>query len=172
MFTRSPRAGFSSSRSWSVFSTPSLSPVRALSFTFRLALSMIRPSAGTRSPASSSTMSPTVTSREGMLNSFPSRSTRALGADMAFSPSRDFSALTCWTVPKTAFIINTARITRVLSRLPVIMLINAATSSTITSISANWDRNTINTLFFFFSCSWFKPWACWWASTWAWLRPD
>ena len=69
------------------------SPVSAASSIFRLALCMILPSAGTASPASSITTSPTTSSSLGMVTSFPSRSTCDTAADISCSASIAFSAL-------------------------------------------------------------------------------
>ena len=127
----------------------------------------MRPSATTMSPASSSTMSPGTIWAEGITSRSPSRSTRAVGADMAFKLSRDFSALQCWTVPSTALRISTAKMTMVLSTLPDSMEITAAAMRITTSRSLNCSRNTCHTGFFFSSRSALGPnrssrsWACW-----------
>ena len=114
MFLRSP-SGTSSSMVRSSFSTFRLSPVSALSLIFKLAFSMIRPSAHTESPASRKTISPTVTSRDEITTLFPSRRTFAVGVEICFKLARECSALICCTVPRMAFIIITARMTAALS---------------------------------------------------------
>ena len=91
MFFRSPRAA-SPSISPSVLSTPRDSPVRADSSTLRAKFSIMRPSAGTRSPASSKITSPGTTSAEGISSLVPSRSTFVMGEDIALRLARDFSA--------------------------------------------------------------------------------
>ncbi len=140
-----------------VFSTPSLSPVRELSFTFREKFSRMRPSATTMSPASSSTMSPGTTSAEGISTRTPSRSTLALGADMAFRLSRDFSALKCCTVPSTALRISTAKMTMVLSTFSDTAEMRAAMTRITTSRSLNCSANTMATDFFLPSLSLLGP---------------
>ena len=78
----------------------------------------------------------------------PSRITLALGADMAFKLSRDFSALKCCTVPSTALRMSTAKMTMVLSASPVAREIRAAAMRIITIRSLNCSRNTWSTVFF------------------------
>ena len=112
------------------------------------------------SPASSSTMSPGTTWAEGTTDRTPSRSTFALGEDMAFRLSRDFSALKCWTVPSTALRIRTAKMTTVLSTLSDTMEIRAAMMRITTSRSLNWSRNTWSPDFFLPSARAFLP--CFW----------
>ena len=74
---------------------PSLSPVRELSFTFRgVVVGGIRPSATTISPPPAPRYPRGQSGRRGMINRSPSRNTRAVGADIAFKLSRDFSAFT------------------------------------------------------------------------------
>ena len=148
MFFWSPRATSVPSMVSRLFSTASDSPVRELSFTFRDQLFRMRPSATIRSPASSSTMSPGTTWSPGTSIRWPSRSTLAEGALMAFRLSRDFSALKYCTVPSTALRISTAKMTRVLSRLPENMEMMAATIRMATSRSLNCSRNTESQLFF------------------------
>ena len=92
MFFWSPSATFSLAMTSSVLFTPSLSPVRELSLTWREKFSMTRPSATTRSPASSRMISPGTTWAEGTSTRTPPRMTLAVGEDMAFRLSRDFSA--------------------------------------------------------------------------------
>ena len=119
--------------------------------------SKMRPSATTMSPASSSTMSPGTTWAEGITVRMPSRSTLALGADMAFRLSRDFSALKCWTVPSTALRSSTAKMTTVLSPSPETRETRAATIRMTTSRSLNCSKNTCTPVFFFPSARAFLP---------------
>ena len=144
MFFRSPRGTSSASMGVSSFSTGRLSPVRALSAVFRLALSSRRPSAQTASPASSTTMSLGTTSRPGIWMVFPSRTTLAVGADICLRLSRDASALMVWTVPRMAFMVITARMTTILSTSPSTAEITAATMRMITRKSANCSRKIRN----------------------------
>ena len=89
--------------------TGTLSPVRAASSIFKEALSNRRPSAGTESPASSSTTSPGTSSSECRITIFPSRRTLQVAAVMVCSASIAASALLSCTTPKMAFSRTTAR---------------------------------------------------------------
>ena len=118
---------------------------------------IILPSAATMSPASRSNMSPRTTFEAGISCFIPSRMTLAWGADRFLSAANDFSALTYWIVPSTAFIIRTANITIVLSTFPENMDTTAAATRITTKRSANCPRNMLNILFFFFSLNRFSP---------------
>ena len=63
---------------------------------------MIRPSAGTSSPAASRTTSPTTTSSAAISASEPSRRTRAVALTIALSAFIALSALPSWRKPTTA----------------------------------------------------------------------
>ena len=76
MQVRSPRAASALSSMAVPLATGALSPVRAASCVSQVADRIRRPSAGTRSPASTWTMSPGTTSSAGMRTSWPSRTTR------------------------------------------------------------------------------------------------
>ena len=128
------------------FSTPRLSPVRALSSTFRLWPSSSRPSAGTTSPASSRTRSPTVSSRVGSGVTAPPRIAFASGPERVFRLLSERSALAVWTVPSTAFKVITSRITAILSRSPRNPETMAATIRITTRKSRNCSRKTRNRL--------------------------
>ena len=91
------------------FSTGTLSPVRAASSAFRLALSMMRQSAGTASPASRMTMSPGTSSSLRSMTIFPSRSTLLVAAVISWRASMAFSALLSWYTPSTALMSTTIR---------------------------------------------------------------
>ena len=130
-----------------VLSTPSDSPVRELSLTFREKFSRMRPSATTMSPASSSTMSPGTTSAEGISSRTPPRSTLAEGADIAFRLSRDFSAFTYWAVPKMALRTSTAKMTMVLSTFSERAEMTAAMRRMTTKRSLNCSKKIWDTLF-------------------------
>ena len=84
------------------------SPVRAASSIFMEAFSMIRPSAGTASPASSTTTSPGTSSSEWRETCLPSRSTLQVAAVMVCSASMAASALLSCTTPKMALSSTTA----------------------------------------------------------------
>ena len=82
-------------------------------------------------------MSPGTISLEGISTFLPFLYTLALGADKAFKLSKDCSALKCCTVPNIALRIITAKITKVLSKLPVIAEIIAAAIKINTNKSLN-----------------------------------
>ena len=156
MFTLSPK-GTSLSKVVSNLSVLVDSPVKELSFTCNEKLSKILPSAVTRSPASSKRISPGTTSFAAISCFSPSLKTFAAGADKDFRASNDFSALTCWTVPKIAFKIKTTIITAVLSKLPVNAEITAATIKMMTIKSLNCSKKTSKILFFLPSIKAFGP---------------
>ena len=79
MSVRSPRATSAVGSAAASLATGALSPVSAASCVSSVAERMIRPSAGTMSPASTSTMSPGTTSRAGTCTRCPARSTRLCG---------------------------------------------------------------------------------------------
>ena len=86
------------------------SPVRAASSTFMDASSMMRPSAGTLSPASSMTTSPTTSSLLSTLTICPSLSTFDLAAVICFKASMASSALFSCTTPSTELSMTTNNI--------------------------------------------------------------
>ena len=133
------------------------SPVKELSLTCSEKFSKIRPSAVTMSPASSNIISPGTTSFESISIFLPSRKTLALGEDSDFNDSSDFSALMCCTVPKIAFRIKTAIITKVLSSSPVKAEITAAIIKIITIKSLNCSKKICNVVFFLPSIKAFLP---------------
>ena len=79
-----------------------LSPVSADSSICNALAAMIRPSAGTSSPAASRTTSPTTTSSAAISASDPSRRTRAVAFTIALSAFIALSALPSWRRPTTA----------------------------------------------------------------------
>jgi len=93
MLVRSVSGSSASSRAGIVFPTGSDSPVRVASATCKPAFSMMRPSAGTESPASRSTMSPGTRSENCTSSSVPSRRATALPSDSCCSAWRLLSAL-------------------------------------------------------------------------------
>ena len=117
MFLRSPSATWPGMASV-ILSTLRLSPVRALSSIFKPAHSIIRPSAGTISPASKRTISPGIRSLAGSCTTLPSRNTDAFGADKFFKLFKERSACRVCTVPRMAFRVITTRITTALSASP------------------------------------------------------
>ena len=103
MFERSPSAASASGRAAAALPIGALSPVRAASCVSRVAEWMIRPSAGTMSPASTCTMSPGTTSSAGTSATEPSRTTRACGTCMLASASMLARAFSSWRDPSTTF---------------------------------------------------------------------
>ena len=128
-----------------------------LSFTWSEKFLSILPSATIISPASSSTISPGTISRDGSSCFTPSLITFAFGDESCFKLSSERSAFTCCTVPSTAFMTSTAKITMVLSILSENIEMTAAMISMITSRSQNWLRNTCNVLFLLPSWRTFSP---------------
>ena len=84
------------------FEAGTLSPVKADSSTCNALAEMIRPSAGTSSPAASRTTSPTTTSSAGISASDPSRRTRAVALTIALSAFIALCAFPSWRRPTTA----------------------------------------------------------------------
>ena len=107
MQIRSP-SGTSSPGTGSVdLPTGRLSPVRAASSISRVAATQIRPSAGTRLPASISTTSPGTSSSASISIAWPPRRTRAMVFIIWASALTLSSALASWRSPITA--LNTVR---------------------------------------------------------------
>jgi len=101
MLSRSP-SGTSSSASGSVaLPIGALSPVSAASCVSIVAVRTRRPSAGTMSPASSSTTSPGTSWLAGICTSTPSRTTLLVGFCMVASASTLLRACSSWRVPMT-----------------------------------------------------------------------
>ena len=80
-----------------------LSPVSADSSICSALAAMIRPSAGTSSPAAISTTSPVTTCSAGITDSDPSRRTRAVAFIIDLRAFMALSALPSWRMPMTAF---------------------------------------------------------------------
>jgi hypothetical protein len=95
MLERSPSPTSASASTLASFATGALSPVSAASCASSVAERTTRPSAGTRSPASSTTTSPGTTWDAGTSPTLPSRSTLQCGTcrlDRASTLSRAFSS--------------------------------------------------------------------------------
>ena len=100
--TRSPRAASAATAS-SCLGTGALSPVSADSSISRVAARMIRPSAGTRSPASTITMSPGTSSLHvGDLDDLAVAADPALTTIIFWSAATLASALPSWLRPRKA----------------------------------------------------------------------
>ena len=113
-----------------VFSAGSDSPVRAASLIRSARASRRRRSAVTMSPASRRTRSPGTSSGAGTMSVSPSRTTRAVGLDMALRASRACSARYSWTKPTIPLRTTMARMTTVSLRSPRRAVMTAATIST------------------------------------------
>ena len=98
-FVRSPSATSPPGSVAASLGTGALSPVSAASCTSSVAEEMIRPSAGTTSPASSSTMSPGTSPVDSICATWPDRRTRACGTCSFASASTLARAFISWLVP-------------------------------------------------------------------------
>ncbi len=152
--------------------------MRADSSLFRLTLSSRRASAGTKSPASKWMMSPGTSSEASMTCSFPSRRTRAWGADRFFRASRAFSALLSWSMPMTALRTTMSRISTGSKNSEVSPVVQAIPKETAAAMSRmmiitslNWAKNRCRLVFFFCSASLFAPYRAFACSACFWVRP-
>ena len=100
-FVRSPSATSPSGRVTRSLAIGALSPVSAASCTSRVAEDRIRPSAGTTSPASSSTTSPGTSLVDSSSSTWPDRRTRARGTWSLASASTLARAFSSWAEPMT-----------------------------------------------------------------------
>lgn len=116
------------------------SPVRTASSVLSSTDSISRLSAGTRSPASRSTMSPGTTSFAGVITSFPSLISRACGAVSLRMASIAFSERYSWMKPTIELRITMAAIVRASVASPTRNEMAVAISSMITKMSLNWFR--------------------------------
>ena len=141
MSIRSPRAASALTASM-LLGTGALSPVSADSSISRVAARMIRPSAGTRSPASMLTMSPGTSSSIGIWRTSPPRRTLAWTIIIFWSAATLASALPSWLRPRNALSrVRNTRTTPVANWPGRNMLTMPATSSTICIGSLYWRRN-------------------------------
>ena len=99
-----------------------LSPVSAASCTSSVAEVTIRPSAGTTSPASSSTMSPGTSPVDSTSSTWPDRRTRALGTWSWANASTLARALSSWFVPMTTLNVTSASTTMAVANCPMAKL--------------------------------------------------
>ena len=139
------------------------SPVSADSSTFNWTAVNSLASAGTYAPADTSIISPGTSFPAAISKRTPSRYTTAVGADIFFSASRDFSAFSSCTTPRMAFNITMARIITgsVKSVFPsnteAAKEISAAAIRTRIIKSSNCSKNRRRKLFFFFCVNSFFP---------------
>ena len=137
MLRRSPCGAASAATKAASLPTVCDSPVRADSSTSTLCAASRRPSAGTRSPASSSTTSPGTIALASISSTRPARRTRAIGASIFFSAASVFSARYSCQKPSTALKHTTIRITATLLKSPISAAMAAATSKVMTSMLLN-----------------------------------
>ena len=146
MLTLSPMGASAGTSAAASFSTGTDSPVSAASCTLRFTDSSSLRSAGTLSPVSTETMSPTTSSRDSMTLITPSLITLQWGADIFSSASSDFSALDSWSMPIIALATSItsmirASVTPSPLMYPVTPDMIAATMSTIIMKLLNWLMN-------------------------------
>ena len=174
MLDWSPTSVSSASTAPDSLDTGTDSPVMADSSTFRLAQCKMRPSAGTKSPASSRMMSPGTSWAVSRRRVWPSRTTLARGADICSKASRALWALFSWVMEITAFTTTMRRmITASIQSSPWVEMRERAAAKRSTTImgSLSWRRKRrMRGVGFGFS-SWLGPY-CWrrWAA-WVEVRP-
>ncbi len=139
-FFLSATGDFSSTASFA-FPTGVDSPVSTASSVFSSTTSVSLPSAGIRSPSSRIVMSPGTTSLAGIIFSFLSRSTRALGAVSFFIASSAFSERYSWMKPTTELRATMTAMVAASTVSPIRKAIAVATRSMTTNMSLNWLRN-------------------------------
>ena len=125
-----------------VFATGLDSPVSADSSTSSEWATTMRPSAGTRSPASTSTTSPGTSPGAATSVATPSRRTRAVATSICRRAARLRSARCSWTKPSTALTSSTMAMTTVSLRSPTSPASTAAPTSTMIRRLRNWSTNT------------------------------
>ncbi len=135
MFSRSPSEASSGSTASARFVTGVDSPVSAASSVESSLEETRRRSAGTESPASSSTMSPGTSARAGRIDTAPSRTTFAVGAAIFERASSAASARRSWKKPSSALTTTMSRMAAV-SLKRVIQLPSASVSATPNETSA------------------------------------
>src|SRR5829696_1273126 len=156
---RSPRATSSPGTGSVDLATGRLSPVRAASSISRVAATQIRPSAGTRLPASISTTSPGTSSSASISSAWPSRRTRAMVFIIWASALTLSSALASWRRPITALnTVSPARTAAVATSPVTSRLTRAAASRMSCMTSRYWRRNAWNPDSFLAPVSRFGPW--------------
>ena len=158
---RSPRGTSGLSMASVSLGEATLSPVRAASSISRVAVTNRRPSAGTRLPASISTMSPGTSCSASISMAWPSRRTRAMFFIIFSSAARLASALDSPRRPSTALkivrttstiVVPTSRVTTRLS--------TAAPSRMICMKSLYWRRKACQPDSFFLAASSLGPYCC------------
>jgi hypothetical protein len=159
MQMRSP-SGTSSPGTGSVtLATGRLSPVRAASSISRVAATQIRPSAGTRLPASISTTSPGTSSEASTSSAWPSRRTRAIVFIIWASALTLSSALASWRNPITALNTVSPASTTAVPTSPVTTRLTTAAPSRMSCMTSRyWRTNACRPDSFLAPASRFGPW--------------
>ena len=141
MSTRSPSGVSALSTASTPFEAGTLSPVSADSSISSVAARMIRPSAGTTSPASTFTTSPGTIWSAGISTTWPSRTTFDLMSIIPWSAATAFAALPSWLSPMNALTSVRMMRRRPVWAWPIGKQTMPATSRTICIGSAYWRRN-------------------------------
>ena len=129
MFDRSPMPISPAGSTPACLAIGALSPVSAASCASNVAERMIRPSAGTMSPASTLTMSPGTTSTAGTSTTSPPRSTRVWGTCIFDNASTLARAMSSWRVPNTTFSTTNKATIRAVGTSPIARLTTATATS-------------------------------------------
>ena len=123
-----------------------LSPVSAASCTSSVAEDTIRPSAGTTSPDSSSTMSPGTSVADSICSTCPERRTRACGTCSLASASTLARAFSSWAVPITTLNVTSPSTTTAVAIWTIAKLAATTISSMMFIGLTSWARATTHTL--------------------------
>ncbi len=157
MSTRSPSGVSAFSIGSTPFDAGTLSPVRADSSISSVAARMIRPSAGTTSPASTLRMSPGTIWSAGISTTCPSRITLAFTSIIEARAATAFAALPSWFRPMKALTSVRMIRRRPVWAWPIGKQTMPATSRTICIGSAYWRRKARQRGSFFPSANLFAP---------------
>src|SRR6516164_2264535 len=143
---RSPSATSPSGKVSGSLGTGALSPVSAASCTSSVAEDTIRPSAGTTSPASSSTTSPGTSLVESSCSTRPDRRTRACGTCSLASASTLAWAFSSWSEPITTLNVTSPSTTRAVAIWTMAKLAATTSSSMMFIGLTSWPRATVHIL--------------------------
>ena len=143
---RSPSATSPSGNVPASLGIGALSPVSAASCTSSVAEDSIRPSAGTTSPASSSTMSPGTSVVDSICSTCPERRTRACGTCSLASASTLARAFSSWAVPITTLNVTSPSTTTAVAIWTIAKLAATTISSMMFIGLTSWARATTHML--------------------------
>ena len=161
MFTRSPRGTSGFVIASVSLGVATLSPVRAASSISRVAVTNRRPSAGTRLPASISTMSPGTSPSDSISMAWPSRRTRLMFFIIFSSADRLASALDSPRRPRTALKIVRPTSTIVVPTSRVTTRLSTAAPSKIHCMKSwYWRRKACKPDSFFLAARTLGPYCC------------